>query len=122
MIIGCQMGQRARLGPDQTLEVFYKNLCTGEFDRAASFCNAESMRVYLNGFRSAWEQGDSTVRKIASEMLTEISIEITGKEQDSQNRTLFYTLAINGGQSKEKLAILKKEEGEWKILEITDRH
>ena len=76
----------------------------------------------MDSFRSAWERNDSTIRTITTDILADISIEITETEQKGQNRTIFYKLTAIDGQTKEKIATLKKEEGEWKITAITDRH
>lgn len=119
---GCQQNGETKLGPDSTLSAFYKNLCSGEFALAEGLCDETSMGEYIDNVRSVWEKGDSTIRVMASDILTDVSIEITDTEQNSQNRTIFYKLTARDGQCKEKIARLKKEEGEWKIMAITDRH
>ena len=53
---------------------------------------------------------------------TEYLVEVTDIVKDGQGRTIFYKMTTTDGQSKEKIAILRKEEGEWKITAITDRH
>lgn len=121
-IMGCQHSGETKLGPDATLESFYKNLCAGEFEQAESLCEAAGMEGYVNEFRLTWEKSDSTTRRIASAILADISIEITDTEQNGQNRTIFYKMTATDGQSKEKMATLRKEEGEWKITAIIDRH
>ena len=122
LIMGCQQNGETKLGPDGTLEAFYTNLCAGEFEQAESLCDIPAMEEYVNGFRSEWEKNDSAIRAIASAILTDISIEITDSKQNGQNRTIFYKLTTTDGQSKEKIATMKKEEGEWKVTAITDRH
>ena len=122
LIMGCQQNGEVKLGPDVTLEAFYKSLCAGEFEQAESLCEIPAMAEYVNGFRSEWEKNDSAIRTIASAILSEVSIEITDTEQSSQNRTIFYKMTTTDGQSKEKIATLRKEEGAWKITAITDRH
>lgn len=109
------------MGPEATLEAFYKELCAGEFDRAMSLCDTLGMEEYINGFRLEWERNDSTVSDMASAILSEMSVTVTDTEKDGQTRTVFYELAISDSRSKEKVATLSKEEGAWKIEEITDR-
>ena len=121
-IMGCQQNGETKLGPDGTLEAFYKSLYSGAFDQAESLCDIPAMSEYVNGFRMAWEKNDSTIRTITSDILADISIEITDAEQNSQNRTVFYKMTATDGQNKEKIATLRKEEGAWKITAITDRH
>jgi hypothetical protein len=121
-IMGCQQNGETKLGPDGTLEAFYKSLYSGAFDQAESLCDIPAMSEYVNGFRMAWEKNDSTIRTITSDILADISIEITDAEQNSQNRTVFYKMTATDGQNKEKIATLMKEEGAWKITAITDRH
>lgn len=122
LLMGCRQNGETKLGPDSTLEEFYRNLCSGQFTQAEGLCDKTAMEEYLNGFRSAWEGNDSTTMAMASDILAEMSIEITDTEQNSQSRTIFYKLTAADGQSKEKIATLKKEEGEWSITAITDRH
>ena len=121
-IMGCQQNGETKPGPDSTLEAFYKSLYSGAFDQAESLCDIPAMSEYVNGFRSAWERNDSTIKAIASDILADISIEITDAEQDGQNRTISYKMTTTDGQSKEKTATLRKEEGAWKITAIIDRH
>ena len=109
--------KKAEMGPEETLEAFYKELCAGEFDRASGLCDS----LTISGFRTAWEKNDSTVSDIASAILSEMSVTVTDVERDGQTRTVFYELSISDKQSKEKVATLSKEEGAWKIKEITDR-
>ena len=113
--------KQAEMGPEETLEAFYKELCAGEFDCASSLCDSLTMSGHINDFRMAWEKNDSTVSDIASAILSELSVTVTGVEKDGQTRTIFYELSISDEQSKEKAATLSKEEGAWKIKEITDR-
>jgi hypothetical protein len=121
-IMGCQQNGETKLGPDGTLEAVYKSLYSGAFDQAESLCDIPAMSEYVNSFRMAWEKNDSTIRTITSDILADISIEITDAEQNSQNRTVFYKMTATDGQNKEKIATLRKEEGAWKITAITDRH
>ena len=121
-IMGCQQNGENKLGPDDTLESFYRNLCSGAFEQAENLCDILSMEEYVNGFRLAWEKNDSTIRTVASAILADVSIEIADTEQSGQNRTIFYKMTAADGQSKEKIATLKNEEGAWKITAIIDRH
>lgn len=122
LLMSCQQNGEAKLGPDSTLEAFYKSLYAGEFKQAASFCDVTGMEEYLNDFRSIWEKNDSTIRAIASDILADITVDITDTEQSGQNRTIFYKMTTTDGHSKEKIATMRKEEGEWKVTAITDRH
>ena len=122
LLMSCQQNGEAKLGPDGTLEAFYKSLCAGEFEQAANFCDVTAMEEYLNDFRSIWEKNDSAIRAIASDILADITVDITDTEQSGQIRTIFYKLSTTEGQSKEKIATLRKEEGAWKITAIIDKH
>lgn len=119
---GCFLGNKSEIGPQETLEMFYRSLCCGDLDGAGNLCHKPGMDGYLENFRTAWEKTDSTTAAIASDMLSEMSIEVTDQEKDGQTRTIFYELTATDGQNKEKVATLRKEEGAWKIEAITDRH
>jgi hypothetical protein len=122
LMVSCQQNRETKLGPDDTLEAFYKSLCAGEFEQAETLCENPGMEEYVNGFRSEWEKNDGAIRTIASAILAEVSIEITDSKQNGQNRTIFYKMTTTDGQSKEKIATMRKEEGAWKITAIIDRH
>lgn len=118
---GCFQGNKSEIGPHETLEMFYRNLCCGDLDGAENLCISPQMNGYLESFRTAWEKTDSTTAAIASDMLSEMTVNITDEEKDGQTRTVFYKLTGTDGQNKEKIATLRKEEGAWKIEAITDR-
>lgn len=119
---GCFQGKGSETGPQETLETFYRSLCSGNFDEVEKLCMKPEMDEYLDNFRKVWEKTDSTTAAIASDMLSEMSIEVIDQEKDGQIRTIFYELTATDGQNKEKVATLRKEEGAWKIEAITDRH
>ena len=121
ILTGCFQNKRAEPGPEETLRTFYMELCAGDFDMAESLCDSLTMDGYIDGLRKVWNESDSPVCAIASDILSEMSIEITDTEQNSQSRTIFYKLTATDGQNKEKIATLRKEEGAWKIEAITDR-
>lgn len=113
---------QSELGPEATLEAFYSNLCAGEFDKAEQLCDTLKMDGYISSFKDAWEDADSTVCAIASDILSEMTLTVTDTQKDGQRRTVFYELSNTDDSNKEKVATLRKEEGAWKIEEITDRN
>ena len=119
---GCFQGNRSEAGPEEALEIYYRHLCKGDFAGAASLCDTLSMAEHIAAFRSAWEEADSSVAAVASDILSEMSLNVTDEIKNGQKRTLLYELTATDGQSKEKVATLRKEEGAWKIEAITDRH
>ena len=121
-LTGCIQGREIELGPGETLEMFYRELCAGDFDGAAELCDSLSMDGYIDGYRRAFVNCDSTVRAIASDILSEMTVTVTDLEKNGQSRTIFYELTAADGLNKEKVATLRKEEGAWKIEAITDRN
>ena len=79
------------------------------------------MSGYLEGFRSAWDSAGEGITDIASDILSEMTVEVTSVQKNGQSRTIFYEL-VTERRIKEKIATLKKEEGAWKIAQITDRN
>ena len=113
--------RQAELGPEETIEAFYSSLCKGEFEMARGMCDTLAMAEYLEGFMGAWKESDSTVCLIAADILSEVTVTVTDTQKSGQSRTVFYELSAVDGSNKEKTATLSKEEGAWKIEEITDR-
>ena len=118
----CSSGKKAKSSPQTTLETFYRNLCAGEFEAARSLCTTLSMDAYIDGFRTQWENTDSVICTLASDILSEMAINVSSVEKNRDTRTVFYTLTTTDGLSKEKVATLTKEEREWKIAAITDKN
>ena len=120
--VGCgQKKNEGQFGPEETLKAFYKSMCAGDFCEAKNLCDTLNMGEYLRGFRTLWEKSESSVSEIASDILSEIGIETTDIKKSGDRRTVFYKLSATVGPDKEKVAILRKEEGGWKIETITDR-
>lgn len=122
ILTGCFQNKRAEPGPEETLRTFYMELCAGDFDMAESLCDSLTMDGYIDGLRKVWNESDSPVCAIASDILSEMAVKVTDVEKNGHNRTIFYELTARDGQNKEKVATLRKEEGGWKIERITDRH
>jgi len=122
ILTGCFQTQEAALGPDETLNAFYRSICSGDFDNAESLCDTLTMQEYVGDLRKEWTKADSSVMTIVPAILSEVTVSITDIVKNGQERTLFYELTATDGSIKEKVATLKKEEGAWKIEEITDRH
>ena len=119
--VGCFQGSKSEIGPRETLETFYRCICDGNFEGAENLCHKEEMNGYLQNIRTAWEKSDITVTAIASDILSEMTVEVTSVQKNGQSRTIFYEL-VTERRIKEKIATLKKEEGAWKIAQITDRN
>lgn len=122
VLMGCTQSREAEFGPEDTVLAFYKALCSGEFEQAESLCDTPGMGGYIGDFRSAWESAGEGVMDIASDILSEMTVEVSSVEKNGQNRTIFFELASTGDRTKEKIATLKKEEGAWRIVQITDRN
>ena len=125
VLAGCTgSGKAKEMGPSETVEAFCSALISGEYEEAFSFCDSLQMQSYINNIRTAFGEAarrDSSAAAIAASILKEAEIEIgeTAKEQDK--RLVNYTIVINEELRKDKVATMKKEEGEWKIEAITDR-
>ena len=122
LLTGCIQSGETVSDPEDTVQAFYKALCSGEFELAESFCDTPGMGGYLGDFRSAWENIDGSLVEAASDILSEMTVAVTSVKKNGQNRTIFFELQSADGSTKEKAATLKKEEGVWKIGQITDRN
>ena len=119
---GCFQTNDREQRPEDKVQAFYKALSAGDFAQAQSLCDTLTMGGYIGEFRSAWESTDENIAAIVADILSETTVKITDTRKDGQKRTIFYTLTSADGQNKEKAAVLKSEEGEWKIEQITDRN
>ena len=122
ILAGCFQGGVSESGPEETLREFYRNLFSGDFNSAESLCDTLEMRGYVENLRNAWNVTDSAVTKIMPAILSEMEISVTEVVKKGKEKTVFYELTATDGRNKEKVATLSKEEGEWRIKAITDRH
>lgn len=112
------------LGPEETVEAFCRAVTTGDFEKAESLCDSISMQRYLESHMEAWDEiqkEDSTALAIASDILSNAVINTLSVEKDGDRRIVVYTLEADGHR-KERKAVVRKEEGEWKVEAITDRN
>ena len=121
VLTGCFQSRKNVPGAEETVKTFYESLYRGEFDKAESMCNALGMEEYIGNVRNRWSEADSSVMTIVPAILSEISLEVTDIVKNGQERTVFYELTATDGTSREKIAVLRNEEGAWKIKAITDK-
>ena len=119
---GCAQNKSSELGPEDALKAFYRSMCSGDFRGAEILCDTVSMGAYIDAFRTKWAMSEENIVAKTAEILSETSVDVTDVERNGQNRTIFYKLISADGRSKEKIATLRKEEGAWKIEQITDRN
>jgi hypothetical protein len=82
------------------------------------------MNDYINGYKSAVEANlskDKKATEAAEEQLAGTVVTVAETLKEKETRTVLYSLTDSYGNSKDKTAVLKKVEGEWKITEINDR-
>ena len=120
--IGCSRNSSTELGPVETIEAFCNAIFSGDFDKAKGFCIDTGTDEYIARLQEEWTKSDECIKAILPEILSEIEVKITDIVKNGQDRTIFYKLTTTDGQSKGKIAILRKEERAWKITAITDRH
>lgn len=123
LLSGCAGGEKKTvMSPEETVEAFCRTVAVGDMERACELCDTEAMKAYLENWNSTWKQlekKDSSALRIAAGILSEAEFSVDRSEKDGDRRTVTYTLKTEG-QSKSRKAILKKEEGEWKVEGLTD--
>lgn len=108
--------------PVETVTEFNKAVTCGDFTRAAQCCDTIAMKDFLDSYRQAWETmvaEDSSVAAIAKHLVEGTTIHIESEGKCPEGRQVTYTLEADG-RHKVRTAILKMEEGEWKIVQIAD--
>lgn len=113
-----------KAGPEAVVIEFTEAMKAGDFEKAQKFCDPETMQEYLDAYMQKWEAmsiKDSSAFASTVRILGETTIEIG--EVDMQDGVCFidYTLRLDKNARKCR-ASMKKEEGEWKVTEITDRN
>lgn len=112
------------MGPDVTVETFYNCLTAGDFSAAKEICDTVTMKEYIETYSEAWDmlrKKDSTVAGIAAEILNAADIDIIENTKEDNKRIIKFNIS-SGTESKEKKAVVRKDEGIWKIEGISDRN
>lgn len=109
-------------GPEAVIEAFYKAVAAGDWDAAGALSEGAAMDGYINEYRSIWEDvhaADTNAAEIASSILFEIKVSVDRTEKTDDGKAIYYILEA-GEFSKERKAYMIKEEGAWRVKEITD--
>ncbi len=115
-------GKKGAMAPEEVVETFTRAIAAGDFSAARVLCDTVSMNAYLENCRQAMDavqKEDCCVFAIAAAMLEGAEFEVSGVLKEGNERTVLYQIGTCGC-TKAKKAVLKKEEGEWKLREITD--
>lgn len=122
MTIGCKGGTSVEMGPADVVESFNRAITAGDFSQARQLCDTVLMKDYLDSYQEAWDvilAEDSTALSIASSILEKTVIDVVEVRKEDEKRIVLYTLEADG-HSKTRKAIVKKEEGAWRVERITD--
>jgi hypothetical protein len=123
ILAGCKGVEKEKvMGPEQTVEAFCRAVTAGEWAEAEALCDTLSMKEYLDSYKEAWEtlhKEDSCAMAIAKGILagTVMSVDDIRKEDD--RRIISYTLTADGNRKARK-AVVRKEEGAWRVERISD--
>lgn len=124
-VAGCgRKGESVEMGPAETVEAFFRELTSGDIGAAASLCDTLTMKDYISAYSEALNMQrdrDSSVAAIAAGMLKKAEIIIEDISKEGDRRVVTCTIDAGEGMKKRKTAVLKKEEGEWKVEKMTDR-
>ena len=104
------------------MEAFYEAVAAGDWETAEVFCDGDAMESYVGEYRKVREglqQGDANALEIASSILEDLEVKVDRTERTDEGRMVYYSLEV-GEFSKERKAFVRKEEGEWRVMEITD--
>ncbi len=115
-------GKEMESSPEAVVEAFTKAISSGDFEKAYDLCDTTAMKGYLENWiriREQMQKRDSNALAIASSILSEAAITIEGSEKTDGGRKIYYRVEAEG-ISKQKAAVVKKEEGEWRVEAVTD--
>ena len=124
MAAGCggRQDKKAEMGPAETVEAFVRAVTAGEFDEAMSLCDTLTMKEYVDRYAGAWDmltRKDSSATAIAAGIMADFEFAVEDIAKNDDSRLVTYTVTA-GGKTKTKTATVKKDEGVWKVEEITD--
>lgn len=116
--------------PEQVVATFYDRLVSGQWEDASACCTGgDAASEYISAFRkkreSAATAADSSALAIASGILSSANIDTDDINKEGKDRcTIDFRISLPSGnkiQEKPKKAILRMEDGRWRIDRIEDR-
>lgn len=120
---GCRGGQKiVEMGPVETVETFCRAVTAGQWSEAGALCDTLGMKEYIESQKLVWEQlekEDEGAMKVAKSIMESATVTVDDMKKADDKRVVTYTIETDG-LSKTKKAILKKEEGEWRVVSITE--
>ena len=117
----CGCGKKAE-GPEVVVEAFYKAVTAGDWDGAAKFWCSSEANDYIDALKNAWESlqtEDENALNMAAAVLSDVKVNIEKTEKTDQGKAIYYTLEV-GEFCKRRKACVRKEEREWRVMEIID--
>ena len=120
--VSCFSGKKEDLGPEAVVVAFNKAILSGDLNAARALCDSAGMCDYLQTCSKALhlvDAEDSSLVNLTSAILSESEVRIVSTSRQDKELCVIYVLETLAG-NKQKKAILGKEEGEWKILKLTD--
>ncbi len=121
-VLAAACGSSQKKGPEDVVVEFSRAVVAGDFETAYGLCDTLCMKDYLDSCRETMElyqKKDSAVYSIATSILSGAEIEVLEVEKIDDGRSVLYTIGAEGAV-KEKVATVKKEEGEWRVTSISD--
>ena len=123
LLCGCKGGEKSvEMGPAETVEAFCKDVAAQQWDEALELCGTEEMKEYIDAYKAAFDKfakEDEGAAKVAGSILGDANVTIDDVRKENDVRIVTYTLDTDG-LSKTKKAILRKEEGAWRVEAITE--
>ncbi len=126
MLMSCggnKAEEKKAMGPEEVAVAFCRSVAGGEFENAMELCDTAAMKGYIDAKAEAWSrisEQDSSAFAIAANMLSEAEVIIDDVIKEGDERHVFCTIGFEGN-TKGKVLIMKKEEGEWRVKTIADR-
>lgn len=120
--VSCFSGKKEDRGPEAVVVAFNKALLSGDLNAAGALCDSAGMCDYLQTCSKALhlvDAEDSSLVNLTSAILSESEVRIVSTSRQDKELCVIYVLETLAG-NKQKKAKLGKEEGEWKILKLTD--
>ena len=113
-----------QLGPEAVVEEFTAAMKDGNFAKAEKLCYTDTMSVYMDAYKQKWEalkEANSETFEESVKILAGTEVHFEGMQEIDGVCMVDYALEMNGVQKKHQ-ATLRKEEGEWKVVKITDKN
>lgn len=124
IISGSRKEKEEKMEAAETVELFCRSVASGDWEDAAQVCDTLLMQDYIDRCRNIWEtetdREEKRIVELAKEMMSSMTFTALQEKKVPGGVEVSFCIEMEGEEARYRTATLKRQEGIWKVTEITD--